>query len=360
MEDITLNTLKNAKKSIEQFLLSEGVVSDNYEASSEAAIILCEIHNCKKTDIVFNPDDMLSDEEKSQITDVLSKRKERVPLQYIFGHAPFYGREFKVTPDTLIPRFDTEVLVENAAEVIEAYIKESHFGDNTGNNFDKAANDNVDDDINCADNNFNNTSINILDMCTGTGCIIITLAKELEKNLKKPKKSDDCEKPGNANESEPASNMHFFATDIDPNTLKVAHENAKNLGADVTFIESDMFKSDFFNNKENGIDILVSNPPYITEDVINTLEPEVKNHEPFKALYGGEDGLFFYRIIAQEGYNRIKENGCIMFEVGYDEGDSVSDILNECGYVNVEIIKDLAGMDRVVKAYKSSRHIEGE
>lgn len=71
-----------------------------------------------------------------------------------------------------------------------------------------------------------------------------------------------------------------------------------------------MFKSDFFNNKENGIDILVSNPPYITEEVINTLEPEVKNHEPFKALYGGEDGLFFYRIIAQEGYNRIKENGC--------------------------------------------------
>ena len=121
-----------------------------------------------------------------------------------------------------------------------------------------------------------------------------------------------------------------------------------------------MFKSDFFNNKENGIDILVSNPPYITEEVINTLEPEVKNHQPFKALYGGEDGLFFYRIIAQEGYNRIKENGCIMFEVGYDEGDSVSDILNECGYVNVEIIKDLAGMDRVVKAYKSSRHIEGE
>ena len=92
MEDITLNTLKNAKKSIEQFLLSEGVVSDNYEASSEAAIILCEIHNCKKTDIVFNPDDMLSDEEKSQITDVLSK--EIVPLHYIFGHAPFYGREF--------------------------------------------------------------------------------------------------------------------------------------------------------------------------------------------------------------------------------------------------------------------------
>ena len=111
MEDITLNTLKNAKKH-KAVPLSEGVVSDNYEASSEAAIILSEIHNCKKTDIVFNPDDMLSDEEKSQITKC-QKEKERVPLQYIFGHAPFYGREFKVTLDNMvIPRFLMKVLVE--------------------------------------------------------------------------------------------------------------------------------------------------------------------------------------------------------------------------------------------------------
>lgn len=212
---------------------------------------------------------------------LLKKRAEHIPLQYITGSQEFMGLEFKVNSQVLIPRQDTETLVEEALKVLEP-------------------------------------GMSVLDMCTGSGCIVVSLMKHKE-------------------------GLTGMASDISKQAILVAKENAKQNQVEVEFVSSDLFKSITGN-----FDMIISNPPYIPTDVIAGLMPEVKNFEPMEALDGKEDGLYFYREIASEAGKFLNSNGYLYFEIGHDQGGRVAAIMEENGYRNVRVVKDLAGNDRVV------------
>ena len=196
------------------------------------------------------------------------------------------GLDFKVTENTLIPRGDTENIVEEVIATIE----------NSGYN-------------------------TVLDMCTGTGAIAISVAHYTKAKV--------------------------TASDISKKALEVARENAQNLNADVNFIESDLFE-----NINEKFDVIVSNPPYIESEVIPTLMEQVKDYEPMLALDGGKDGLDFYRNIINQAKNYINPNGCIVFEIGYNQGGQVKSLLENAGFVNINVKQDLAGLDRLVIGFK--------
>ena len=221
-------------------------------------------------------DDLIREYELS-----VKKRAEHIPLQYITGETEFMGLNFKVNSSVLIPRQDTEVLVEEALKVVKP-------------------------------------GMDVLDMCTGSGCIIISILHNV-------------------------SDAKGYAADISKQAINIAKENAKLHEVPVLFERSDLFE-----NISGTYDVIVSNPPYIPTDVIPELMPEVKEFEPVEALDGKEDGLFFYRKIVAESRQYLKENGHLMFEIGYDQGKAVSDMMREAGFKEVRVIKDLSGNDRVV------------
>ncbi|MBQ2401319.1 MAG: peptide chain release factor N(5)-glutamine methyltransferase, partial [Lachnospiraceae bacterium] len=214
------------------------------------------------------------------------RRKNREPLQHILGTQEFMGLEFYVNRHTLIPRQDTETLVE----LVLADHKEK--------------------------------DIKLLDMCTGSGCIAISLAVH-------------------------GGYQYVEAADISTEALKVAEKNAEKLLQDpIRFRHSDLFGA--FDPNADKFDIIVSNPPYIPSDVIEELEPEVRDFEPRSALDGTEDGLFFYEKLAEECGRFLKENGSVYFEIGHDQGEAVENLLRTHGFKDTKTIKDLAGNDRVV------------
>ena len=217
----------------------------------------------------------------------IARRAKREPLQHILGTQEFMGLEFYVNRHTLIPRQDTETLVE----LVLAEHKEKE--------------------------------IKLLDMCTGSGCIAISLAVH-------------------------GGYAHVEAADISTEALKVAEKNAEKLvsGCSIRFRHSDLFSA--FDASTDKFDIIVSNPPYIPSDVIEELEPEVRDFEPRGALDGTADGLFFYEKLAEECGRFLKENGSVYFEIGHDQGEAVENLLRTHGFKDTKTIKDLAGNDRVV------------
>lgn len=218
--------------------------------------------------------------------ELVNQRAGHIPLQHIIGTQEFMGLTFKVNENVLIPRQDTELLVENVVDYL------------------------------------GNDERTVLDMCTGSGCIAISVDR-LSKNSK------------------------VTAVDISEKALEVAQENNRLNNANVTFIQSDLF-----TNVTGKYYIIVSNPPYIRTDEIPKLMEEVKSHEPVMALDGMEDGLYFYKKICSEASDYLNDNGKIFFEIGYDQGDDVSEILRQNRFCNIEVLKDLSGNDRVVIARK--------
>ncbi len=228
----------------------------------------------------------ITEAESTRYAELLGRRAGREPLQQIIGVSYFMGLPFKVTSDTLCPRQDTELLAETAIPLCKG--------------------------------------AKVLDMCTGTGCLAISIAKL----------------------AGPAS---VTAADLSKPALSVAMANAKANGADVTFAASDMFE-----NVGETYDVIVSNPPYIPAEQMDTLMPEVKDYEPRMALYGGEDGLDFYRILTAEGAKHLrpagpeKKGGYLIVEIGFDQGKSVPELFRAAGFSDVTVKKDYAGHDRVV------------
>ena len=252
------------------------------EAELDARLLLEEICGTDRNTLLVHGDRNVTEEELAQYKEMLEKRSVHIPLQQIIGRQSFMGLDFYVDENVLIPRQDTELLVEEA-------LKELHDG------------------------------MRILDMCTGSGCILLSLLKY----------SNDCEGIG---------------ADISEEALKVAERNRVQLGLEnAAFIRSDLFEA-----VEGKFDLLVSNPPYICSDVIDTLMPEVREHEPRQALDGSADGLHFYRRILAECRTYLKPGGMLLFETGYDQGEAVKRLMEENGFLEVEVKKDYGRLDRVV------------
>lgn len=221
---------------------------------------------------------------------MIQKRSSRIPQQQILGCQEFMGIEFYVNEHVLIPRQDTETLVELVLEEQK---------DSSGKS--------------------------LLDVCTGSGCIALSLAVK-------------------------GSFSSVVAADLSEKALQVARRNGERLGCgQVSFLQGDLFGA-LEGSEQQKFDVITSNPPYIPTAVIETLEPEVRVHEPRMALDGAEDGLCFYRRLAAEAGRYLKDGGAIYLEIGYDQGDDVKKLLEEAGFTEVQVKKDLPGNDRVVRA----------
>ena len=225
--------------------------------------------------------DAMNPEEETKYKEYIEVRKQHIPLQHITGVQEFMGLEFCVNEHVLVPRQDTEVLVETVLKEMK-------------------------------------TGADVLDMCVGSGCIIISLVK-LGKDVK------------------------GTGVDISEEALKVAAKNCEKLSANVNLIHSDLFEK-----VEGSYDVIVSNPPYIRTAVIEELKEEVKFHDPFLALDGKEDGLYFYRKIVDESRTYLRQGGKLYFEIGHDQGEDVKNLMEEAGFSGVTVKKDFAGLDRVV------------
>ena len=251
------------------------------DAKHDAWLLLTFICKIDRTFYYVHMDEEMEVGQVAEYENVLNKRAEHVPLQYITGEQEFMGIPFRVNESVLIPRQDTETLVEEALKVVRPGMK-------------------------------------VLDMCTGSGCILISILKNIV-------------------------DVQGFGYDISKQAINVAKENAKLNNVDASFERSDLFE-----NVSDKVDVIVSNPPYIPTDVIGGLMPEVAVYEPMQALDGKEDGLHFYRRIVEKASDYLNPDGKLLFEIGHDQGESVSKLMMEAGYKDVRVIKDLAGNDRVV------------
>lgn len=273
------------------------------EANLKARILMAFLLNQPKEYLITHDTDEISFEKQKEYYGLLDRLISGKPIQYITKTQEFMGFNFYVDENVLIPQPDTEILVQ----AVERYVNTI-----TRKEINKLFED-IETDI------LKNPKI--LDLCTGSGAIAISLAKILD-------------------------NAELFASDISKNALDVAIKNAITNKAKITFIESDLFE-----NIEETFDIIVSNPPYIETKVIKELSKEVQN-EPHLALDGGADGLKFYRIIAKDAKNKLTPNGMLFLEIGYNQKESVSKILEENGYKDIKVLKDLGDNDRVVIARK--------
>lgn len=265
-------------------VLNEAGVPD---AGTDAWILLEHVTGVSRTRYYVNPRQVLSKEEEERYLSYIEKRKKRIPVQHLTGVQEFMGLEFIVNEHVLIPRQDTEVLVETVWEDLE-------------------------------------TGMRVLDMCTGSGCILISLMKRMQ-----TVSGED--------------GIAGVGADLSREALQVAEENASKQKVGAVFVESDLF-----DKVEGTYDIIVSNPPYIRTSVIKELQEEVKLHDPYAALDGKEDGLFFYREIIKKSKEYLKKGGRLYFEIGHDQGEDVKKLMEEAGFSEVTVKKDLAGLDRVV------------
>ena len=245
------------------------------------------------------------------------KRRRRIPLAQILGRQSFYGLDFFVNEDVLIPRADTECLVDLVLEDYADLAKQAGKTYAEKRNLEHVSNKHEDN----VENEANSSSLNILDLCTGSGCIGISVAKHLPY-------------------------QELLLVDLSEKALAVVKKNAeKHLGENVTLLQSDLLTG----VQEKKFSLLLSNPPYIVSRVIPSLEREVSEYEPKLALDGGEDGLVFYRRIAKEAKAVLLPGARLYLEIGYDQGESVKDIFQKEGYEAVEVFPDLSGNPRVLR-----------
>ena len=256
-----------------------------------AQLLMLELSNQESSDLYANYECEMSSELYDLFQQRMTRLKKHEPLQHILGYQWFYGRKFNVSKDVLIPRYETEELVANVLLEIDEHFPEG--------------------------------IVEMVDIGTGSGAIAITLALE-----------------------EPRIKM--VATDISQDALDIARNNAQTLEANIEFLQGDMLKPCI--DKGIKVDILVSNPPYIPKE--QALEKSVKDYEPDVALFGGEDGLFFYREILKNAHLLIKEKSILAFEIGFDEKDSLMKMSAEY-FPNdrIEVLKDLNNKDRMLFIY---------
>ena len=263
-------------------------LSNSTSAKLDVELAMCKILDVTRLYIHLNLDEEICKKDQNRIEALLKQRRKGRPMAYIIGKKEFMGLDFFVKEGVLIPRPDTEVLVE---DIIEQAKK-------------------IDNPL-------------IVDIGTGSGAISVSLAKYIK-------------------------DSKVYSLDISDDALEVGQVNAKNNEVEdkITFLKSDVFSS--LENEDIKFDIIVSNPPYIRKADIAGLEVDVKNYEPSLALDGGDDGLDFYRKITEDSIKVIKDNGILGYEVGYDQAEDVKKIMIQSGYGDIRILEDLASIQRVV------------
>lgn len=265
-----------------KIILTEHGITD---AAVDAWLLMEFVTGMSRTRFFVDGIFQMQPNEEERYFQLIEKRAGRIPLQHLTGVQEFMGLEFMVNEHVLVPRQDTELLVLEA----ERQLRKS-----------------LDD------------SAEVLDMCTGSGCIAVSL------KARNPQ-------------------IQCTAADLSEKALEVAEKNAEKMQSEITFIHTDMF-----TDVTGKFDMIVSNPPYIPTKVIEGLEAEVRLHDPFSALDGKEDGLYFYRILAKESPHFLKKGGWLYMEIGHDQSVAVEALLKDAGFEKIRTEKDLAGLDRVV------------
>lgn len=278
-------TLKEAYEEGRRVLRTAGIG----EADLDAWYLLEHVSGIGRSMYYARPEMKFDEDQAAVYLEYINRRAQRIPLQHITGTQEFMGLTFRVNEHVLIPRQDTETLVECGLEILQSGMR-------------------------------------VLDLCTGSGCIIISL---LKMGSKSGKLLDADQSAG---------------VDISEEALEVARENARIHQAS----ELRMIRSDLFAEVEGVFDLIISNPPYIRTAVIEGLQEEVKCHDPYIALDGKEDGLYFYRKIIKESVYHLADGGWLLFETGYDQKEEVSRLMDDAGFTRVCSRKDLSGLDRVV------------
>ena len=256
------------------------------EAALDARLLLETVCGTDRNDLLVHGEQPVAPEAEEKYLNWIRQRAEHIPLQQLTGEQGFMGLTFNVNEHVLIPRQDTEILVEEV-------LKELH------------------------------DRMRILDMCTGSGCILLSLLHY----------SNDCEGLG---------------VDLSAEALEVAGRNVLKVLTPEKAEHAHFLQSDLFEKVEGKFEIIVSNPPYIASAEVEKLMPEVRDHEPRMALDGTEDGLYFYRRIIEEAGKHLVSSGMLFFEIGYDQGQAVSELMRTEGYCDVQVVQDYAGLDRVV------------
>ena len=256
------------------------------EAILDARLLLEAVCGTDRNDLLVHGEQPVAPQAEEKYLKWIRQRAEHIPLQQLTGEQDFMGLTFSVNEHVLIPRQDTEILVEEV-------LKELHDG------------------------------MRVLDMCTGSGCILLSLMHY----------SNDCEGLG---------------VDLSAEALEVAERNVLKVLTPEKAEHVQFLQSDLFEKLEDKFEIIVSNPPYIASAEVEKLMPEVRDHEPRMALDGTEDGLYFYRRIIKEAGKHLVSSGMLFFEIGYDQGQAVSELMRTQGYREVQVVQDYAGLDRVV------------
>lgn len=252
------------------------------DAALDAWYLLQRVCKIERSYYYVHGEEDITQDAQKEYEIAVQKRAEHIPLQYIIGEQEFMGLRFKVNSNVLIPRQDTETLVEQVLKIVKPGMK-------------------------------------VLDLCTGSGCVLISVLKN-------------------------APELTGMGSDISKTALLVAKENAK-----LHEVDAEWVRSDLFDNITETFDVIMANPPYIPTGEILSLMPEVRDFEPENALDGGADGLDFYRKIAGQVKDYLNPGGYVYMEIGYDQGEAVSELMRNAGFTEVEVIKDLARNDRVVK-----------
>ena len=278
-------TVSEAIKKYSEIFSSLGIET----ALLDTRLIVMKATGFDKVKLFTENDHTLTEAELKTAEELFSRRKNFEPMQYIFGRCEFMGIDFLLNADTLIPRADTEILVESVLDELKKRQLQNK---------------------------------KLLDIGTGSGAILISLLKY------------DNEASGSG-------------IDISENAISAAKKNSE---LNSVSERCNFFKSDLFENINETYDIIISNPPYIETDVIATLSPQVKDYEPIRALDGGNDGLDFYRKIISQASSYLNKNGMIFFEIGFSQANDVKTLLAEHGFKDIVIKKDLADLDRVVYA----------
>ena len=291
------------------------------EADLDAWYLLEYVTGISRASYLMEPDREMTERQSSRYVECISKREQRVPLQHITGEQEFMGLTFRVDENVLIPRQDTETLVEQALEIL----KKGQLPRSGG-------------------------KLHILDLCTGSGCILLSVLHYADKHdtgrYDAGQYDTGMYDPGKRDAGDPAGvpeEIEGTGADISEKALSIAGQNADALGIRAEFIRGDLFE-----NIRGQYGMILSNPPYIKSADIATLDTEVKDYDPMLALDGGADGYRDYKKLAERIPSWLKDGGYVLLEVGINQAEDVAQIFQEKGLSLCEIAKDLSGINRCV------------